>query len=75
MHCDGKCYLAKQQQKENNQSPQSNDKRERFEVQPFFLPEEIDMTFYKSNTLILFNNVVNSSLPNYTGSVFHPPCT
>ena len=73
MHCNGKCYLTKKlkDQEKQNQSPVS--KIEKFDVQPFFIPQVISL----KNTVTIFkpqyfirNEKPVSSLPT---SIFHPP--
>ena len=73
MHCNGKCYLTKKlkDQEKQNQSPVS--KTEKFDVQPFFVPQIISV----KNTVPIFkpqyfirNEKPISSLPT---SIFHPP--
>ncbi|GEO11200.1 hypothetical protein SAE01_36960 [Segetibacter aerophilus] len=74
MHCNGKCYLAKQLKEQGQQEQQlPSHKREKFEVQAFFLPEQL--TFTPTN----FCNAVNYCDKDDTikavflCSVFHPP--
>lgn len=45
MHCNGKCYLARklmEQEKQEQQAPLP--KKEKFEVQPCFLPNQLSFT-------------------------------
>ena len=75
MHCNGKCYLAKQVAKATRQDQQSPESRkEKFEAQPFFLPGDISLqyklTLYKK--IISYNNT-GSPVKGYYCSVFHPP--
>jgi hypothetical protein len=74
MHCNGKCFLAKEKQNEEKRDQQSNNtKREKFEVQPFFLPDEIIL----KDTLAIINTPHckpgNIMLSGYQQVVFHPP--
>jgi len=73
LHCNGKCYLQKKlkEQQKQDQSPVS--KTERFDVQPFFIPEIISL----QNTVAVFqptyfikNENKLSSFPHF---IFHPP--
>src|ERR1044072_4935300 len=55
MHCNGKCYLAKQMQQQEKQDQQSNtSKREKFEVQFFSLPQEVSLTAHSTIIKILY---------------------
>ncbi len=74
MHCNGKCFLAKQKQNEEKQDQQSNNtKREKFEVQPFFLPDEIILKDHLSVINIPHYALCNIMLSDYQQAVFHPP--
>ena len=74
MHCNGKCFLAKQQQKEEQRNDKSADaKKEKFEVQPFFLPSAIDPAIVFFSADIIYNDFVNFLLTGFHPSVFHPP--
>ena len=74
MHCNGKCFLAKQKQNEEKQDQQSNNtKREKFEVQPFFLPEEIILKDHLPVINIPHWGQYNIMLSDYQQAVFHPP--
>lgn len=74
MHCNGKCYLAKQQQKEQSKEQQSGEtKREKFEVQPFFLPEEARLTIGSFTAKPIYSQLAIPSLSDYQATVFHPP--
>ena len=74
MHCDGKCFLAKEKQNEQKQDQQSNNtKREKFEVQPFFLPEEIILEGALAFITAPYCKPGNIMLSDYQQVVFHPP--
>jgi hypothetical protein len=74
-HCDGKCYLAKQMQQQEKQDQQSNDsKKEKFEMQFFFLPEEPMLTSCRAVIDINYHEPHNAMPPGHYHSVFHPPC-
>ena len=74
MHCNGKCFLAKQQQKEEQQNDKSADNRkEKFEIQFFSLPSAINLETVVFRNDIIYSNRVNFSLPEFYSSVFHPP--
>lgn len=74
MHCNGKCYLAKQQQKEQSKEQQSGEtKREKFEVQPFFLPHETRLTIASFKSKAIYDQLTIPSLSDYHAPVFHPP--
>lgn len=73
-HCNGKCYLAKQlkqHEKQDQQAPAP--KWEKFDMQPFFLPEFPDL----SNDQLLVTTkyrAENEMLTfSFHRSIFHPP--
>lgn len=74
MHCNGKCYLARQlkeQEKHDQQVP--NPKREKFEVLPFFLPKQFALAGIYLSDKVEFactQEMISSALIR---SVFHPP--
>ncbi|MEO6905638.1 MAG: hypothetical protein ABI148_04710 [Ginsengibacter sp.] len=73
MHCNGKCYLTKKlkDQEKQNQSPVS--KTEKFDVQPFFIPQIISL----KNTVTIvkpqYFNKNEKSISAFLTSIFHPP--
>lgn len=74
MHCNGKCFLAKQlraQEKQEQQAPDS--KKEKFEVQPFFLPDDINLINIRPVSTIAFCETKDIKTSNFPRSVFHPP--
>jgi hypothetical protein len=74
MHCNGKCFLARQQQKEEQRDDKSaNTKKEKFEVQPFSIPSAIDLEADFFSNDIAYNDFINFLLPGFHTSVFHPP--
>jgi hypothetical protein len=74
MQCDGKCYLSKQIQQQEKQDQQTNNsKREKFELQFFFLPANITMASYSTVTNKLYKELNSIALPDYPHAVFHPP--
>jgi hypothetical protein len=74
MHCNGKCFLAKQQQQEEQRNDKSADTRkEKFEIQFFSLPSAIILETIFSKNDIIYNDHVSFSLPDFHTSVFHPP--
>jgi len=76
MHCNGKCFLAKQQQKEEQQNDRSaNTKKEKFEIQFFSLPSAVNLQIVFSGNDIMYNEYIIFSLPGFHTSVFHPPAT
>lgn len=75
MHCNGKCFLAKEKQDAEKQSQQPNsDKKDKFEIQPFFLPETTSVNCINVSIGILYGNEKNVLLTGYTNKLFHPPC-
>lgn len=73
MHCNGKCYLSKKLQEQQKQDQTPLSKTERFDVQPFFIPQMPSL----KNVVSVFKPVyfikdenLPSSLPH---SIFHPP--
>ena len=74
MQCNGKCALSKQITQQEKQSEQSgNSKREKFEVQFFNLPEEINLTAHSSVINISYYELNTCTLSEYKQTVFHPP--
>lgn len=74
MHCNGKCFLVKQQQKEEQQGDRSaNTKKEKFETQFFSLPSAINLETVFLKKEIFYNDHLNLLLPGFYTSVFHPP--
>ncbi len=73
MHCEGKCYLTKKLNEQQNQDQSPLSKIERFDVQPFFIPQ----LFSFKNTVVISkpqffikNENTVSSFPRF---IFHPP--
>jgi len=76
MHCNGKCFLARQQQKEEQRDDKSaNTKKEKFEVQLFSIPSAINLEADFVSNDIAYNDFINFLLPGFHTSVFHPPST
>jgi hypothetical protein len=74
MHCNGKCFLAKEKQDAEKQSQQpNNDKKDKFEIQPFFLPETTSLNYYSLPVSNQYCNEKNVLLTGYTHAIFHPP--
>lgn len=74
LHCNGKCALSKQLAKQEKQSEQTNNsKKEKFEVQFFSLPEEINLTAHSFEINISYFEPGNNTLSEYGQTVFHPP--
>jgi hypothetical protein len=75
MRCYGKCFLKKQQQKEEDRNQQATEnKKEKFEMQPYFLPEQIHTNIQIISAIIPFNKLAYITLAGYPASIFHPPC-
>jgi hypothetical protein len=74
MHCNGKCYLAKQLKEQEQQEQQaSNSKKEKFEVQPFFLPKGFAfVAIAVAPKVEYFHTVVIIRSP-LLRCIFHPP--
>jgi hypothetical protein len=74
MHCEGKCCLArklKEQEQQEQQAP--NAKREKFEVQPFYLPSQFAFSSIHLSTKVEYPYTAETISKAYLGSVFHPP--
>jgi hypothetical protein len=74
MHCNGKCYLAKQLKEQEQQEQQApNLKREKFEVQPCYLPTSFAFTAiaFTNNIEYYYTSKVLTS--PFLRSIFHPP--
>lgn len=78
MHCDGKCYLAKQLKKIEQKEQQHNSKTNPFsgllKIDWMHVRNEsMKITFeeeHKAQNLISYQTV---ALRDYSNSVFHPP--
>jgi len=75
MHCKGNCYLAKQMQEQQDENKQSgNTRKEKFEVQFFFLPDETTISYVLPSITFTYALKSVSIISQYQQSVFHPPC-
>ena len=75
MHCNGKCFLAKEKQDAEKQNQQPNsDRKDKFEIQPFFLPATTSLNCYGVSVSILYGTGRNDLLAGCTHKLFHPPC-
>jgi hypothetical protein len=74
MHCNGKCHLRKQLQKEEKKENNNNAMKERSEVQLFSGSSrlEFDPLSFSEITHQTPYNAVASIL--HSAAVFHPPC-
>lgn len=73
MHCNGKCYLTKKlkDQEKQDQSPVS--KTERFDAQPFFIPQ---LFTFKTAVVISkpqYFNKNEKTVSSFPRFIFHPP--
>ncbi len=76
MNCKGKCFLVKQLKNQEKQEQQSPDlKREKFEVQPFYLPASLDLTIFQFSVNAEYKNFDDTLTATFSRSVFHPPTT
>jgi len=74
MHCNGKCYLAKKLKEQEKQDQQaSNSKREKFEMQSFFLPNDFGFSNVQFSTIPKYYITYNIRILTFPRSVFHPP--
>ena len=74
MHCNGKCYLKKRLKEQEQQDQQApNSKREKFEGQPYFLPENFKLIPTLSVTNIAYCNLIDIKATSFPRSVFRPP--
>ena len=74
MHCNGKCFLAREKQDAAKQNEQPNtNKKDKFEMQPFFVPEITSLNCRPAVAVVLYNNEKNIALIGYSKTVFHPP--
>lgn len=74
MHCNGKCYLAKQlkqQEKQEQQSP--NPMKEKFDVQPFFLPNDLVFTSIRFTAKLKYHFTKETISSRDPAPIFHPP--
>jgi len=74
MNCNGKCYLAmkiQEQEKQDQQAPSSM--KEKFEIQQFYLPQEITLVSFHGSAEVRYYYINDSFTSAYHPSVFHPP--
>ena len=74
MHCNGKCYLAKQlkeQEKQDQQAPVA--KKFKIEVQLFNLSEPLQINICKQGGKVEYLPAYPLPLSSFPHSVFHPP--
>ena len=74
MHCNGKCYLAKQlkeQEKQDQQAPVA--KKFKIEVQLFNLSEPLQINICKQGGKAEYLPLHPLPLSSFPHSVFHPP--
>src|SRR5690242_12326649 len=58
MHCNGRCYLARQIQKQQNENKeQGNNKKEKFEAQFFFVPAETTIVHFFSASALIYASI------------------
>ena len=75
MHCKGNCYLARQMQEQQDENKQSgNTRKEKFEVQFFFLPDETIINYVLPSIAVIYTPKRDNIIFQYQQSVFHPPC-
>lgn len=74
MHCNGKCHLKKQLEKQEKKEKPTNTSKEKFEVQ-FFSDAKIELglpfLFFEERVFVLFYN--NNLAFNDSRSIFQPP--
>lgn len=74
MHCNGKCHLKKQLEKQEKKEKPTNTSKEKFEIQ-FFLDQKIEVDlpslFFEERAFVSFYN--NNLLINDLRSIFQPP--
>lgn len=73
LQCSGKCYLAKKLKEEEKQQQTPNNRKEKFEVSPYFLPAAIciNNTGLVSKTTFFF--IEEHIVAIYTPAIFRPP--
>lgn len=74
MHCNGKCYLAKQlkQQEKQEQAPVS--RKNNSEVLLFLSIQKSDNPIFLFDSKTSYPALCNGRLASFPRSVFHPPC-
>lgn len=74
MHCNGKCYLARKLKEEEKQEQQAPvPKKEKFEVQPYFLPTQLSFVNVHTTTELNYCYTEKLDPSFFFSSVFHPP--
>lgn len=74
MHCNGKCYLAKQlkeEQKKEQQAPVT--KKAKIEVQLFNLSKAMQLSTFASDNSIEYMPTYVAVLSSFHPAIFHPP--
>jgi hypothetical protein len=74
MHCNGKCYLAKQLKEQEQQEHQSHaPKKEQFEIQLFFSTLVYSLVGIQGIPGLEYFEPAEKTLSANPRSVFHPP--
>lgn len=74
LHCNGKCYVARQlkeQEKQDQQAPVAG--KEKFEIQLYFLPHQYSFTgvLFSVKTHYYYTEEFTGS--TFIRAIFHPP--
>lgn len=74
LHCNGKCFLAKQlKEAEKKDQQSSNTKIEKADLQLFADIETVDHTALYGPLTLQYGILPTAPLPSYTAYIFHPP--
>jgi hypothetical protein len=73
MRCNGKCYLAKKLQEERQEQQAPTSKKEKFEVQPYFLPKQLAFSAFHYFSKTVYPQTDKDYSSAYSHSVFRPP--
>lgn len=71
MHCNGKCYLAKKLNQQDQQAPAA--KNLKFDIQPFFVPNAFKLTTINLSEKINYYTVNDFTIATLPHVIFHPP--
>ncbi|RYZ19225.1 MAG: hypothetical protein EOO10_24655 [Chitinophagaceae bacterium] len=74
MHCNGKCYLTKKLRDVEDQNQQApTPKKDKFDVQPYFLPDQVCLTATEPAINVEYWETDELFHSTFLHAVFHPP--
>jgi hypothetical protein len=74
MHCNGKCYLAKKLNEQENQGQQAPAAKSlKFDIQPFFVPNAFQLVVINISPKIRYYITDDFTIASFPHVIFHPP--